>query len=106
MRLIDADALRAKMLANADTYCNDDVRHGYHNCELLVDDAPTIEPERKKGRWKQDAYVGIYCSECLYVPLKDVVITKFADGTEERCGNFNLTPYCPNCGSYNGGEQK
>lgn len=47
MRLIDADALKKKMLADADKYVDDDIRHGYHNCECLLDDAPTIEPEQR-----------------------------------------------------------
>ena len=44
-RLIDADELREKMIKEADTYIpyvQERERHGYHNCELLVDDAPTV----------------------------------------------------------------
>ncbi len=51
--------------------------------------APTIEPERKKGRWihhEHGLFVGVKCSEC---------------------GELNelYTKYCPNCGSYNRGEE-
>lgn len=56
-------------------------------------------PERPQGEWKKDDYAGIYCSECFYIPLKEEVKTIHADGTEERSGNFNLTPFCPNCGA-------
>lgn len=45
MRLKDADALIEKMFKEADAYANDDVRKGYHNCECLVYDAPTIDAE-------------------------------------------------------------
>ena len=47
-RLIDADELREKMLKEVDTYIpyvQDRERRGYHNCELLVDDASTIIEE-------------------------------------------------------------
>ena len=54
---------------------------------------------RPQGEWIEDDYAGIHCSKCFYIPLKDVVKTIHADGTEERSGNFNLTPYCPNCGA-------
>ena len=63
MRLIDADALKKKMLADADKYVDDDIRHGYHNCECLLDDAPTIEPEQ---RW-------IPVSETVDVPEHEVL---------------------------------
>ena len=43
MRLIDADALIEKMLWCGSHYKDDGIRHGYHNCELLVYDAPTID---------------------------------------------------------------
>ncbi len=44
-RLIDADELREKMIKEAEhflPYIHEGIRHGYHNCELLVDDAPTV----------------------------------------------------------------
>lgn len=57
----------------------------------------STQPERKKGEWKRNItaernaqliFTKVYnCSECGY----------------ESVGN-NLKNYCPNCGSYNGGE--
>ena len=51
------------------------------------------EPERKKGKWElceekaeESFWVGSRCSECNYW---------------KPMGQWN---YCPNCGSYNGGE--
>lgn len=41
-RLIDADKLRQKMIEDADLYFELNIRHGYHDCELLVDDASTV----------------------------------------------------------------
>lgn len=46
----------------------------------FIDDAPTIEPERKKGKWKQGR-----CSECGYDWGKDAPIA-------------SVPNFCPNCG--------
>jgi len=69
----------------------------------IVNDAPTVE--RPRGEWIEDSYAGIHCSECDYFPLKDVVITIYADGSRVKRGNWNLTPYCPNCGVKMGREE-
>ena len=55
----------------------------------------STEPEREKGKW--------------------VVINKFDDCLYAKCNQCNvtqifyygkpLTNYCPNCGSYNGGDE-
>lgn len=59
-------------------------------------DLPSVQPERKKGKWKR-AYLDheamgerpsvLYCSIC------------------NQCIAYP-TNYCPNCGSYNGGENE
>lgn len=55
--------------------------------------APTIEPERKKGKWieQDDGWDGVYyeCSVC-----KEAFT--LIDGTPSD----NLYNYCPNCGAY------
>lgn len=54
-----------------------------------IDNAPTITPERKRGRWiearDEDPYYYI-CSECGH-------------------GHDFEDPFCPGCGAYMGGEQ-
>lgn len=45
MRLIDADALIEDVRKNSVSYFADDFAHEW------VDKQPTIEPERKKGKW-------------------------------------------------------
>ena len=85
MRLIDADALfremeKAQWYNNAD---RDEI------AEELVLNAPTIEPERKKGKW--------------------IVTSEFEDCNSVKCHqckvtqvfyyNKPLTNYCPNCGA-------
>ena len=88
MRLIDADALQREFMKY-----NDGKR------SIFVDIAPTIQPERKKGKWIKARYVltsnpAQYvwnCSEC----------GKSVNGYSAVV----LTDYCPQCGSYNGGAE-
>ena len=79
-RLIDADALCANldgMMAVSPT--------GYIHGDTIADmigDAPTIEPERKKGKWEvvDEAEPRRYgCSEC---------------GCLSWYGLYNFCPYC------------
>lgn len=77
----------------------------YSNFFDFVSELPKSE-ERPTGEWVEDNYAGIHCSECDYTPSKDVVIKLYADGSRERRGNYNLTPYCPICGAYMKGKEK
>ena len=56
------------------------------------------KPERKKGKWQiTDAYPhNVYCSEC-HTRFAQTHWAVWEDGSLPR--NF-----CPNCGSYNGGD--
>ena len=54
MRLIDADALIEKSLRDANCYMdNNNIKHGYHNVQCLIYDAPTI-----------DAVPVVRCKDC------------------------------------------
>lgn len=62
-----------------------------------IEECDAVEPERKKGRWiGQDdgAYYPVECSECHKEPLLDTY------------GDYVFSNFCPNCGSYNGGEEE
>ena len=83
MRAIDADTLIKKMLADADTYSNDDIRHGYHNCVSLVYDAHTIELKQETGEWIDTGDPATWVCECCGY----------------RVFRYNNTPFCPNCGA-------
>lgn len=91
-RLIDADALIAEM-HNVILEDGEDRRTFYE----VIERQPTIEPQRKKGRWIKARYVLTSdpvqyvwnCSEC----------GKSVNGRSAVV----LTDYCPDCGSYNGG---
>ena len=92
MRAIDADALNSIKFhplpythitpsdADAESY-----KRGWNDAiDSIIENAPTIEPERKKGKWIDDN-----CSECgFYVHHGD------------------MRNYCPKCGAkMNGGNQ-
>lgn len=95
MRAIDAEELKRSIAVSA---LIDDQK----TLEQIIDEQPTIE-ERKKGKWtpkeerqKQEIFI---CSECggwAYSPW----IGSRKNPKPNRC-KYN---YCPNCGSYNGGE--
>lgn len=61
---------------------------------------PSVESERKNGRWIDDGTeLGCCCSECG-VTLDDYFYGALYEVRLDKIPNF-----CPNCGSYNGGEQ-
>ena len=96
MRAIDADALivdcqlaqkqadrHGKEFANAFYSGGGEISTEWWCVEDMIENAPTIEPERKTGRWI-DGSIPTYaaCSECGY---------------QERYADENN--YCPNCGA-------
>ena len=90
-RLIDADALRAQMYHEAFETDTDMQRWDggcwirYKMFENAIDNSPTIEPQRMKGKWIpqgwNDTYCKCSCCDAMYV-------------TTEIPYNF-----CPNCGA-------
>lgn len=100
MRLIDADALNSIKFhplpythivpddVNAESY-----QRGWNDAvDAIVENAPTIEPERKKGEW-------------------EIYIISMLDGEGCRCSEcgFEGVPYwdfCPNCGADMRGEKE
>ena len=86
MRLIDADAL----IDDIDGDLTDSIAE--HRAIEKILNAPTIDPQRMKGRWIGYAgTIGAECSECH--KWLDVI-----QGTAEM-------NYCPNCGADMRGEQ-
>ena len=89
MRAIDADSLNADCnkylgILNPDR----DVKE-YARIFWLISilrSAPTIEPERKKGKWI-DICGNLRCSECN---------TEYPD----LYPDYDETNFCPNCGKY------
>lgn len=93
MRLIDADALSAKMYHDA-FETDSDMQKWDSGCwirykmfENAMDSAPTIEPERKKGKWIKDGH-HIGCNKC----------GTFLCNTDIE-GDAIPMNFCPNCGA-------
>ena len=93
MRLIDADAL----IDDCKKYLNklNPSRDGKECTRIhwligILSNAPTIEPERKKGKWEPivvfDGYVDFRCSACHRY--------RFHNGEMRK-----KYKYCPNCGT-------
>lgn len=88
MRLIDADALIRKFKTSSPMAIDGRARQ-------MVEEMPTIEPERKTGRWiptGKDTIFGVdvRCSVCG----ESFATTELAEEL-----------YCRHCGVYMGGEE-
>lgn len=90
-RLIDADALWMEIIHSME-YCDDFLE--------IIEKQPTVEPERKKGKWLPDnnaiyetRFVCSNCHESQVVPT--IGFRRYKP----------IWDYCPMCGSYNGGDQ-
>lgn len=96
MRLIDADVIRYTDL-NADMP-KSKVRV-WVTFKEWIDAMPTVE-ERKTGEWQiTDAYPhNVYCSVC-HKRFAQTHWKVWEDGSLPR-------KFCPNCGSYNGGNDE
>ena len=113
MRTIDADALMAdleKWLKHIDsTHPQEDnaippMEDIIVSTLMTIEEQPTIEPQRMRGRW-------IGCGNSDHWKCS-VCGTRAAFWfSEESSSEMDLdmsewlSDFCPNCGSYNGGEQ-
>ena len=95
-RLIDAGELMKAMYHRAfetdgDTMWQSGCWVRYRAIEQVVKEQPTIEPERKTGKWIPNSPVTMKCDQCGFV-IKD--------------WDWHRFNFCPNCGSYNGGKNE
>ena len=92
MRLIDADALKTELekLRDGWNYYGGEYESAMYQAYDIsvdtVDEQPTVQPRRKKGKWIDDegnTVTDKYCAIC------------------SACGEWSeyLTAYCPNCGA-------
>ena len=109
MRAINADALIKFIENRYDITWKDDYEGGIKDaCTDILEEInkmPTIEPERKKGKW-------IHGREMAREMIRDCITAIFYEGwTCSECGYLvekEREPwykYCPNCGSCNGGDK-
>lgn len=94
MKLIDADAL-VKVLEPI----HDDQEFANKDIWRAIEHAPAIETARKKGEWIGDSD-GYADGEPVYDIWSCSVCGKYFDEWEDKPD----WKFCPNCGSYNGGE--
>ncbi len=99
MRIIDADALGAHMFHGYGTEITpvdigaEIYKLGWNDAiEAIMDNAPTVEPEQKKGKWIID-------KDC---EGKTRTVTCNLCGYKEF--NWYDPNFCPNCGSEMEGE--
>lgn len=96
MRMIDADALKSKLMITTNTAFYSDYCNGYCDARKVdldaIDAAPTIEPKVRQGRWiplQGWSNTGIAkCSVCGN--------TLDMGGVNAGRGDAN---FCPNCGA-------
>ena len=92
MRLIDADALIDNLAKAIPYFIDDAVTEAYveglvrARCE--IDNSPTIEPERKKGKWEKGG------EQPYFRKHFDIVVCSICNKRGEHRWNF-----CPNCGA-------
>ena len=92
-RCIDADALKSKC---GDWYVEEGPEEGFiGTIGQLLDGQPTVEPERKTGKWicSDDLYETAVCSCCGW------------DTTEPWQHIKSWFEFCPHCGADMRGEQ-
>ena len=68
-------------------------RDDYKGIMSYIDEVPPAEPEWKKGKWILDGH-HIKCNRCENIMC-----------SRDREGDLIPRNFCPNCGSYNGGEE-
>ena len=120
MRLIDADALTDEIMERYCKECNK--RKGIKNGKYRIvyevgdapcracpiddmkdelDNAPTIEPERKTGRWEDVPHKSVEHGEVI-IDGKTVRCSVCRHAEKEWNKGMN---FCPNCGAYMGGVE-
>lgn len=105
MRTIDADALKDRLQALSYDDWNQGASttwaNAYAECADMVEDMPTIEPERKTGKWiKLDKDNMFFVPHMLECSICGNTLDKH--GVNAGRGDAN---YCPNCGADMRGEQ-
>ena len=69
-----------------DTHTADKIMDGLRRAEIVINELPSAQPERKKGKWMGKPIAGystVRCSVC-------------GDAFLENSGKWN---FCPNCGA-------
>ena len=98
MRLIDADRLLTRKMKSKYYHLpNGDIAIPIIDIEY----APTVKPECRKGEWIGE-YDGYYDGE----PIVDIWRCSECDKVFDEWDDKPDWKYCPNCGSYNGDDER
>ena len=89
MRLIDGDTLRERLQNLAYDDWNQGIATSFADAcnEIIniVEEQPTIKPERKRGKWILDRSGAYCCSECME-PCSSYILMKPRDKFCKMCG--------------------
>lgn len=69
------------------TEAADLVRQGIYLAEKKIEQLPSAQPERKKGKWKAKSFHECFCDNCGF--SFDIM----------NCDFLENMKYCPNCGA-------
>lgn len=96
MRLIDADDFSRSLIEHMIApFEYNDYDKGLYDASLLLKNAPTIEPERKKGKWVTPSREGCFSFSNAYAECS---ICK-----KKTYMGWRMN-FCPNCGADMRGE--
>lgn len=104
MRLIDADAI---VFTHTIARSIDDGHNWNELCVTKdeIDDMPSAEPDRKKGKWmEKETFDNADYEIPVWQSARCSVCGKYM--TAPYGYYFKVFPYCPNCGSYNGDDNE
>lgn len=92
-RLIDAIQLKISI-----AYSN--ILEDGKTLDQIIDEQPTIEPERKKGKWIDDGTeFGCCCDSC------GITLDEYFMGDLSNITLCKVLKFCPNCGADMRGEE-
>lgn len=95
MRTIDADALK-KHIDKLPALPDGNFAGNHSALKAIINMQPTIEPDRKKGKWIYvNGHTAINCSACYHCG--------WSLSFEDTVKRFN---FCPSCGADMRGEQE
>ena len=94
MRLIDADALIEQMEEDME-HMEEPLAKMFTGAAISdIKHAPTIEPERKTGRWiPDDSELGIKCNKC------GKSFSEYINAGTGYVFLMEIPNFCPNCGA-------
>ena len=88
-----------------------DLSDEFYGAMQVLDELPSAQPERKKGRWiPVDSYSAFGGDEATWMAHGNPVAFYYCSECKEQAyagedGESLLTDYCPNCGADMRGEQ-